>query len=197
VLAAHTTQLLKWPIRIESGVLGLFPTPHSVLCIALMATPVKIDISSWTLAAAGVLFGFFVWRELSSRAQRRGRPLPPGPPGWPIIGNVLDIPSRDEHVKYAELSKKYGVYPIIDIAMDPDEHSGDVVYMDAGGQPMVILGSQRAAIELFERRGATYSSRPKSHMFNLCVRRGMWNVSHLNPRRQVRRWDVPCFHTIQ
>jgi hypothetical protein len=141
-----------------------------VLCLVLMATAVDIAASSWLLASAGVLVGFFVWRELSSRAQCRRRPLPPGPPGWPIIGNVLDVPSRDEHVKYAELSKKYGAYPSIDIAMDPDEHSGDVVYMDAGGQPMVILGSQRAAIELFERRGAIYSSRPKSHMLDMCVR---------------------------
>jgi hypothetical protein len=83
-----------------------------------MATTVIIDTSSWILASAGVLIGFFVWRQLSSRAQRRGRPLPPGPPGWPIIGNVLDVPSRDAHVKYAELSKKYGAYPRVTIAMD-------------------------------------------------------------------------------
>jgi hypothetical protein len=76
-----------------------------------MATALKIGLSSWALvlAAAGLLFSVFVWRELLSRAQRRRRPLPPGPPGWPIIGNVLDVPSRDEHVKYAELSKRYGV----------------------------------------------------------------------------------------
>jgi hypothetical protein len=73
-----------------------------------MAIAIDIGILSWTLAFAGVLSGFFVWREFSSRARRRGQPLPPGPPGWPIIGNVLDVPSRDEHVKYAELSKKYG-----------------------------------------------------------------------------------------
>jgi hypothetical protein len=77
----------------------------------LMATFVEIASSSWPLASAGAFVGFIVWRELSSLAQRRKRPLPPGPPGWPIIGNVLDVPSREEHVKYAELSKKYGAYP--------------------------------------------------------------------------------------
>jgi hypothetical protein len=51
-----------------------------------------------------------------------------------------------------------------------NRNPGDVVYLDAGGQPMVILGSQRAAIELFHRRGAIYSSRPKSHMLEMCVR---------------------------
>jgi hypothetical protein len=50
-----------------------------------------------------------------------------------------------------------------------NEDSGDVVYLDAGGQPIVILGSQRAAIELFHRRGSIYSSRPKSCILDMCV----------------------------
>lgn len=32
----------------------------------------------------------------------------PGPPRWPIIGNLLDIPRKDGHVKYAEWGRVYG-----------------------------------------------------------------------------------------
>jgi hypothetical protein len=80
-----------------------------------MATAVDIGLSTWTLAAAA-LFGFFAWRQLSNRAKLRGQSFPPGPPGWPIIGNVLDVPLREEHLKYTELCKKYGAYPSVAIA---------------------------------------------------------------------------------
>lgn len=41
---------------------------------------------------------------------RRGLPYPPGPPSWPIIGNLLDLPKAKEApwITYAEMSKKYG-----------------------------------------------------------------------------------------
>jgi hypothetical protein len=58
---------------------------------------------------------------------------------------------------------------------------------------MVILSSQRAAIELLERRGAIYSSRPKSHMLDMCVRSDIRRFLQLILRRQVRRRDVLCY----
>jgi hypothetical protein len=72
-------------------------------------------------------------------------------------------------------------------------NQGDVVYLDAGGQPIVILGSQRAAVELLERRGAIYSSRPKSHMLEMCVRLDIRRFPQLILRRQVRRRGVLCY----
>ena len=44
----------------------------------------------------------------SSNVKRRGSRLPPGPKGWPIIGNMLDMPSSFHWLKYAEWSKQYG-----------------------------------------------------------------------------------------
>ena len=46
--------------------------------------------------------------------RRRGLPYPPGPRSWPIIGNLLDVPSRNPWAAYAEMSKTYGavhIYP--------------------------------------------------------------------------------------
>lgn len=34
--------------------------------------------------------------------------LPPGPPGLPWLGNLFDIPSEREWVKYKEWSEQYG-----------------------------------------------------------------------------------------
>ena len=39
----------------------------------------------------------------------RSLPLPPGPKGYPVIGNLLDMPSRTPWIKFAEWSKVYGI----------------------------------------------------------------------------------------
>jgi hypothetical protein len=51
---------------------------------------------------------------LSNRRRRRGGlPLPPGPPTWPIIGNLLDVPKKAPWIAYSEMSKKYGRHLIL------------------------------------------------------------------------------------
>ena len=60
------------------------------------------------------LLGFLALLVLYNLYQRRKNPsrlpYPPGPPGYPIIGNLLDIPvSVQEPWKcYAALSHRYG-----------------------------------------------------------------------------------------
>jgi hypothetical protein len=36
-----------------------------------------------------------------------GRPIP-GPKGWPIIGNLLDVPTEVEYQVFSMWKKKYG-----------------------------------------------------------------------------------------
>ena len=38
--------------------------------------------------------------------------------------------------------------------------SGDVIYLNAAGQPIVILNSQKVAANLLDRRAGIYSDRP-------------------------------------
>lgn len=45
---------------------------------------------------------------LAPRRKRTGLPLPPGPPGLPLIGNVLDFPTSDFARKFHELGIRYG-----------------------------------------------------------------------------------------
>jgi hypothetical protein len=37
---------------------------------------------------------------------------------------------------------------------------GPLVYVEALGQPMLIINTQRIALDLLEKRGAIYSDRP-------------------------------------
>ncbi|THU84116.1 cytochrome P450 [Dendrothele bispora CBS 962.96] len=71
-------------------------------------------------------------------------PLPPGPRRIPLIGNLLDMPSKKEWETFAKWEEKYGATCLI------------LVF----GQTMIILNSTEHAVELLDKRSAIYSDRP-------------------------------------
>ncbi|KAK7442489.1 hypothetical protein VKT23_016087 [Stygiomarasmius scandens] len=81
--------------------------------------------------------------------QRKRTPLPPGPRGLPIIGNLLDVPSSFEWLEYMKWSRKY---------------NSDIVSFTVAGSSTIILNSQDAVTELMEKRSRIYSSRPPAPM---------------------------------
>jgi hypothetical protein len=40
--------------------------------------------------------------------KKKNSAYPPGPPGWPLIGNVLDMPHIRPWLIFTEWGKKYG-----------------------------------------------------------------------------------------
>ena len=47
---------------------------------------------------------FLDWKK----GRTRGLPLPPGPKGWPIIGNMFDVPASQPWMAYQSLAVEYG-----------------------------------------------------------------------------------------
>ncbi|KAK7677340.1 hypothetical protein QCA50_019670 [Cerrena zonata] len=78
-------------------------------------------------------------------------PLPPGPKGYPIVGNLLQMPTVTPWKTFREWSKLHG----------------DVMFLDLPNQPTVVLDSVEAAFELLEKRSDIYSDRPVSIMQQL------------------------------
>ncbi|KIK57867.1 hypothetical protein GYMLUDRAFT_736512 [Collybiopsis luxurians FD-317 M1] len=76
--------------------------------------------------------------------RRSNHPLPPGPPGLPLVGNVLNAPSSFEWVKYAEWAKEY---------------DSELIFLRVFGTGMLALSSREDAEELLEKRSAIYSNR--------------------------------------
>ncbi|KAL1744516.1 cytochrome P450 [Schizophyllum fasciatum] len=75
---------------------------------------------------------------LYDRHHRRLQlPLPPGPPGLPIVGNLFDAPTDFQWEKFAEWAKQY---------------NSDLIYINVAGQAIVSLQSFEACIDLLERR---------------------------------------------
>jgi hypothetical protein len=54
------------------------------------------------------LFFLYLLLHFRDRRRRGALPYPPGPPSWPIIGNLLDIPRDLAWRGYTDMSKKYG-----------------------------------------------------------------------------------------
>ncbi|KAI0066937.1 cytochrome P450 [Artomyces pyxidatus] len=91
------------------------------------------------LSAVLVLITVFAVEYLTSPRRK----LPPGPRGWPLLGNAMSL-GKAQWLTFTEWKKTYG----------------DVVYISAFGKPIVILNSQKAAIDLLDRRAGMYSDRP-------------------------------------
>ena len=97
-------------------------------------------------------------------------PLPPGPPRLPILGNALDMPKHDTHEAFRDMNAKYGGSYRSSRALARAHYcliAGDVVYLEVLGQPIIVLGSHEAALDLFEKRSAIYSDRMPSVMVKL------------------------------
>ncbi|KAJ6559780.1 cytochrome P450 [Mycena capillaripes] len=83
--------------------------------------------------------------------RRRASMLPPGPPGDPLVGHLLRMPSTDSALVFHQWAKTYG----------------DVMRLEVLGRTLIILDSYQAAVDLLENRGAIYSDRPKFTLYEL------------------------------
>nr|VWP01592.1 Uncharacterized protein [Ganoderma boninense] len=106
-----------------------------------------VPLLSAVLATSAILF--FALRDLFRR-NGKGH-LPPGPVPLPILGNILDIPRSSVGLAFSALTKKYG----------------DIVYFNVLGQPVIVIGSIKAAVDLLDKKSANFSGRPVSAVTKL------------------------------
>lgn len=99
-----------------------------------------------------------VWKQ---RRLRGGLPLPPGPEGLPILGNVLDLDVSAPWLSYTDWAKKYGTSQSSGSRCDSMMYNeGDIVYSTILGQEFIIINSEELAHKLLDQRSGVYSDRP-------------------------------------
>lgn len=125
------------------------------------------------VVSGGLVAALIVKRIFDQKRRNPLRlPLPPGPKGYPVVGNVSDIPEVLPWEGYDGLCKQYG----------------DIVYLEAIGQGLLILGSSRRAVDLLETRATNYSDRPDVALIELTGQGWNFGMMPYGPQwRQHRR----------
>ncbi|GAV68180.1 p450 domain-containing protein [Cephalotus follicularis] len=104
-----------------------------------------MDVIDILILTLGLIFLRFWWRYWSLTGGGF-KNLPPGPPGWPLVGNLFQVILQRRHFIYIvrDLRAKYG--PIFTMQM--------------GQRTLVIVTSSQLIHEALVQRGATFASRP-------------------------------------
>ncbi|CAE6530592.1 unnamed protein product [Rhizoctonia solani] len=99
-------------------------------------------ISSPLLVAVtiGIISGYLTLRKVRPNQL----PLPPGPPSYPIIGQLLSMPRSSEGPAFIDMSIKL---------------NSDIISYSFLGKTIVVLNSTEAAHDLLEKRSSIYSGR--------------------------------------
>ncbi|KAJ3679390.1 hypothetical protein LUZ60_017401 [Juncus effusus] len=105
----------------------------------------SIDFTDLILVTTTIILVFLWWRSFQKSNQSTSG-LPPGPPGWPLVGNLVQVILERRPFIYVvrDLRKKYG--PIFTLKM--------------GRKTMVIVSSSDLIHEALIKRGPLFANRP-------------------------------------
>jgi hypothetical protein len=78
------------------------------------------------------------------------RSLPPGPPGEFLLGHLRVIPTFSPEYAFVKRSKQY---------------RSDILSFNVLGQPVIVLNSVQAAVDLLDKKGANFCDRPRFVLF--------------------------------
>ncbi|KAG0702312.1 cytochrome P450 [Suillus ampliporus] len=124
------------------------------------------------LASAGV----YLVKQVLTR--KNPAPYPPGPPGWPLVRNLTDMPHIKPWLTFTEWGKKYG----------------DISHISVLGQHIIVVNSVKAAMDMMDKKSTIYSDRPVLPMAGELV--GLKHVMTLLPYGDHFRRHRKYFHRV-
>ncbi|KAJ7834052.1 cytochrome P450 [Mycena olivaceomarginata] len=130
-----------------------------------------------TYYAFGLLIIFLVIFLFKPTTNRK---LPPGPKGWPLMGNIYDVPRTASWHVFQQWGESYG----------------EMIYFHTFGKPVVVLNSARAAHDLLDKRSAIYSYRPQFSMANEVIgwKFSLTSMDYGEKSKRQRRYLQYYFH---
>ncbi|EIW86006.1 cytochrome P450 [Coniophora puteana RWD-64-598 SS2] len=121
-------------------------------------------------------------------------PLPPGPTGFPIVGNTLHINTEKPHLTFSNWRSRY------------DVTRGDIIYCKIWGQDTIIVCSEKIARDLLDKRSSNYSDKSlvaESRAYNLDFNTGWipysdkWRLHRRIYHQALRQEIVPKYRPMQ
>jgi hypothetical protein len=103
-----------------------------------------MSFSLYALIAASVALAVFRLSKIGHRPKE----FPPGPPTWPLIGNLHLMPKEKAHLQFQKWAQEYG--PVYSLML--------------GTKVMIVLSSDQAIKDLLDKRSGIYSSRPDMYL---------------------------------
>ncbi|GJN27724.1 hypothetical protein PR202_gb15770 [Eleusine coracana subsp. coracana] len=79
----------------------------------------------------------------------RGLRLPPGPPGWPVVGNLFQVAFAEK--------------PFIHHIRDLLQAHGPILTLRMGERTIIVIGSAEVAHEALIEKGREFASRPREN----------------------------------
>ncbi|KAK1404539.1 hypothetical protein POM88_004144 [Heracleum sosnowskyi] len=95
---------------------------------------------SSTIFAPLLIIILLKWKKATNSMALK---LPPGPPVWPIVGNMLDLLGTMPHQKLYNLRPKYG----------------PVIWLKLGSVNTMVIQSANSAADFFKNRDLPYANR--------------------------------------
>jgi hypothetical protein len=97
------------------------------------------------------------------RRNPAGLPYPPGPKGYPIIGNLFDLPNAFIYKRFREMSRELSnvlcrVIPPLNSDRSPCVDS-DIIHLQVFGFHLIVCNSKGIADDLLDKRSSIYSDR--------------------------------------
>ncbi|KAK4820778.1 hypothetical protein QYF61_006118 [Mycteria americana] len=115
--------------------------------MSLVGSQGVVSATEVLLAAAVFCLVFLLIQSLQQHVPK-GLKSPPGPRGYPILGNVLEL-RKDTHLALTRLSQKYG----------------DVMEVRIGTRPVVVLSGLDTIRQALVKQGEDFMGRPDLYSF--------------------------------
>ncbi|KAF8904507.1 cytochrome P450 [Mucidula mucida] len=116
-------------------------------------------------------------------------PYPPGPKAYPLIGNLLDLPSSFQWLTFQKWAQTHG----------------DIMYVHALGQNLVVINSAEVAEDLLAKRSRIYSDRPEITVMGMAgwhINMGLkhygeeWRRDRRIMQQRLRREETSVLHPV-